>query len=138
MDGVTFIESMDGVTAAQLSGGFWVGWPSPPDLQAHLRLLRGSAAVVLAREDASEQIVGFITAVSDGVLAAYIPLLEVLPAWQGRGIGSELVLRMLEQLRRFYVIDLLCDPALQRFYARLGMRPAVGMLLRNYHRQSGV
>ena len=138
MDGVTFIESMDGVTAAQLSGGFWVGWPSPPDPQAHLRLLRGSAAVVLAREDASEQIVGFITAVSDGVLAAYIPLLEVLPAWQGRGIGSELVLRMLEQLRRFYVIDLLCDPALQRFYARLGMRPAVGMLLRNYHRQSGV
>ena len=32
---------------------------------------------------------------------------------------------------------LLCDPDVQPFYARLGLRPASGMLLRNYERQSG-
>ena len=34
-------------------------------------------------------------------------------------------------------VDLLCDAELQGFYARLGMRPASGMMLRNYERQSG-
>ncbi len=33
---------------------------------------------------------------------------------------------------------MLCDPDLQPFYARLGLRPATGMLLRNYDRQAGV
>jgi GNAT superfamily N-acetyltransferase len=81
--------------------------------------------------------VGFITAISDGVLAAYIPLLEVLPAWQGQGIGAELVRRMQAQLQRFYMVDLLCDPEVQPFYERLGLHRATGMLLRNYDRQSG-
>jgi hypothetical protein len=35
------------------------------------------------------------------------------------------------------MIDLLCDPDVQPFYGRLGMRPATGMLIRNYDRQSG-
>lgn len=72
-----------------------------------------------------------------GVLSAYIPLLEVLPAYRGRGIGRELVRRLLEGLRGRYMVDLLCDPALQPFYARVGMRPATGMMVRNYARQSG-
>jgi predicted N-acetyltransferase YhbS len=74
---------------------------------------------------------------SDGVSCAYIPHLEVQPEHQGRGIGSELLRRMLEKLRGLYMIDLLCDPDVQPFYARLGMRPATGMLIRNYDRQSG-
>jgi ribosomal protein S18 acetylase RimI-like enzyme len=81
-------------------------------------------------------VVGFITAISDGVSAAYIPHLEVLPAYQGRGIGSELVRRMLARLRGLYMIDLTCDPDVQPFYARLGMRPSTGMLVRNYDRQA--
>ena len=38
---------------------------------------------------------GFITATSDGALSAAIRLLEVLEAYQGQGIGSELLRRML-------------------------------------------
>jgi hypothetical protein len=47
------------------------------------------------------------------------------------------VFGMLERLRGLYMVDLLCDPEVQSFYARLGMQPATGMMLRNYERQSG-
>ena len=95
---VTYTDSIADVTPAQLQG-FFVGWPNPPTPATHLRILAGSYAAVLARDD-SGAVVGFITAISDGVSAAYIPHLEVLPAYQGQGIGSELVRRMLTSLGR--------------------------------------
>jgi len=117
--------------------GFFVGWPHPPPAATHLELLRCSDEVVLAVEGETGQVVGFVTAITDGVLSAFIPLLEVLPTHQGRGIGGELVRRMLDLLRRFYMVDLSCDAQLQPFYERLGMRPARGMALRRYNRQAG-
>jgi GNAT superfamily N-acetyltransferase len=65
------------------------------------------------------------------VLSAYVPLLEVLPEFQGRGIGSELVRRALELVGDRYMVDLLCDEELVPFYERFGLRRAVGMALRN-------
>jgi predicted N-acetyltransferase YhbS len=114
--------------------GFFVGWPHPPSAATHLELLRRSDEVILAVEDETAQVVGFVTAITDGVLSAFIPLLEVLPAHQGRGIGGELMRRMLDRLRRFYMVDLSCDAPLQPFYERLGMRPAQGMALRRADR----
>lgn len=134
--GIRFQQSLEGVTTTQLQG-FFVGWPQPPSPTTHRRLLQGSQHIVLAVDEATEHVVGFITALSDGVLSAYIPHLEVLPAYQGRGIGSALVQQMLAQLRELYMIDLICDPELQPFYERLGMRPWSGMVVRNYDRQSG-
>lgn len=131
----TFRDTPDNLTPEQLRG-FFVGWPNPPSPEAHLRLLRGSAAVELAVDEASGAVVGFVTAISDGVSCAYIPHLEVLPEYRGRGIGTELMERMLARLRQLYMIDLICDPEVQPFYARLGMRPSTGMLVRNYDRQS--
>jgi hypothetical protein len=49
-----------------------------------------------------------------------------------RGIGSELVRRMLEKLRDYPCIDLCCDPEMQPFYAKLGMTPSVGMSVRSH------
>jgi GNAT superfamily N-acetyltransferase len=131
-----FVESLDGIRPEDLTG-FFVGWPNPPSPETHWRLLAGSDHVVLALDDASGRVVGFVTAISDGVLMAYLPLLEVLPDYQGRGIGTELVWRMLKRLRGLYGVDLLCEPELRPFYARLGMQPATGMALRRYDRQSG-
>jgi ribosomal protein S18 acetylase RimI-like enzyme len=133
---ITYTDSIQGLTAEHLQG-FFVGWPNPPSPATHLRILAGSAAVVLARDDTTGNVVGFITAISDGVSCAYIPHLEVLPAYQGQGIGSELVRRMLARLRHLYMIDLICDADVQPFYERLGMRPFTGMILRNYDQQSG-
>lgn len=133
---IRFVDSLRDTTPEQLQG-FFVGWPNPPSPQTHLRILQKSAAVELAVDDESGRVVGFINALSDGVLTAYIPLLEVLPEYRGQGIGRTLVERMLARLGDLYAVDLLCDPELQPFYAQVGMRPATGMLLRNYARQSG-
>jgi ribosomal protein S18 acetylase RimI-like enzyme len=132
---IAYTNSLDGVTADHLRGGFFDGWGNPPTPETHLRILRGSAHVVLAKD--GDHVIGFITAISDGVLAAYIPLLEVLPAYKNQGIGTELVTRMLDQLRGIYAIDLICDANVQPFYERLGMMRYTGMIKRNYDRQSG-
>ena len=81
--------------------------------------------------------VGFVSAISDGVLSAYIPFLEVLASHRGSGIGSELVRRLLGQLEHIYSINLHCDPELTPFYEHLGMRSLGGMAIRNYGQQSG-
>jgi ribosomal protein S18 acetylase RimI-like enzyme len=133
---IEYRESCAGLAPDQLTG-FFVGWAASPDPQTHLRLLAGSDHVVLAFDPGSRRVVGFATAVTDGVLTAYIPLVEVLPDWQDRGIGAELTRRLLDRLKDFYAVDLLCDPALQPFYERFGMRPAGGMMLRRYALQSG-
>ncbi|MBT3220276.1 MAG: GNAT family N-acetyltransferase [Proteobacteria bacterium] len=88
-------------------------------------------------DDEHGGVIGFVTAISDGVLAAYIPFLEVLPDYQGRGIGQQLVKRILDLLGDLYMVDLLCDGDLQPFYERLGMTRATGMMLRRYEMQSG-
>ena len=133
---IRYTESVEGVTP-DLPQGFFVGWPNPPSPETHLRLLHGSSHVVLAVDDATGDVVGFISAISDGVLAAFIPFLKVLPSHQSLGIGSELMRRLLADLRHLYAADLLCDIELQPYYERFGMRRASGMLLRNYDRQSG-
>ena len=132
---IRYQNNLENIAAENLEGGFFVGWLNPPTPAKHLEVLHGSSHVILALEDS--KVVGFITAISDGVLAAYIPLLEVLPEFQSRGIGKELVRQMLEMLSDFYMIDLLCDENLQAFYAKSGMLEGQGMLIRNYKRQSG-
>jgi ribosomal protein S18 acetylase RimI-like enzyme len=132
---ITYLESLDGVTPGQLEGGFFVGWPNPPSPATHHRILANSDKIVLALDD-HQNVVGFITAISDDISCAYIPHLEVLPAHQGQGIGSQLVGRMLARLQHLYMIDLVCDPDLQPFYARLGLRPCAAMVIRNFDRQS--
>lgn len=133
---ITFQADLHGITPERLQG-FFLGWPNPPAPATHLRLLAGSNYVELAVDSVTGQVVGFINAISDGVLTAYIPLLEVLPAYQGQGIGATLVTRLLARLDHLYMVDLLCDADVQPFYARLGMRPATGMMVRHYDRQSG-
>lgn len=122
--GVRLVEEPSTLRVEQLQG-FFVGWPTPPSPEQHLAVLRGSLACVIALD--GERAVGFVTAVGDGVLTAFLPWLEVLPAWQGRGIGTALVRRVLARLEGSYSIDLVCDEDLVPFYQRLGLMrlPAV-------------
>lgn len=117
MPDVEYTESTEGVTPEQLAG-FFVGWPSPPSPEQHLAILRGSDHVVLAWD--GDRVVGFVTAITDGAISAYVPLLEVLPDHQGRGIGTELMRRVLAHLDGLYMVDLCCDADLEPYYARLG------------------
>lgn len=132
---IKYTSSLEHITKDMLQG-FFVDWPNPPSSKSHLKILKGSYIVWLALKD--KRVIGFITAISDGVLSAYIPLLEVLPEYQNMGIGKELVSRMLESLKHLYMIDLLCDKKLQGYYNKFKMTNATGVILRNYERQSGV
>jgi ribosomal protein S18 acetylase RimI-like enzyme len=131
-----YINRIDGITSDMLQG-FFVCWLNPPNEQTHLKLLKNSSKVVIALEENTNQVVGFITAISDGVLSVYIPFLEVLPQYQNKGIGKELVNRMLKQLEGIYMIDICCDDDLVPFYEKYGMLKSNGMLKRNYKKQSG-
>ncbi|MBS4218805.1 GNAT family N-acetyltransferase [Bacillus sp. FJAT-49711] len=129
-------NTLDGISADMLTG-FFVDWPNPPNPQTHLKLLKNSSNVVIAIDETVNQVVGFITAISDGILSAYIPFLEVLPEYKNKGIGQELVSRMLTELNHIYMIDLCCDDDLVSYYEKFGMYRTNGMIFRNYSRQSG-
>jgi ribosomal protein S18 acetylase RimI-like enzyme len=133
---INYVYSSEGITADQLHG-FFVGWPNPPSPEVHLQLLQKSDEVILAVDTSSGEIIGFITAITDRVLTAYIPLLEVLPAYQHQQVGKTLVQKMLERLSIYYMVDLLCDTDLQPFYEQFGMKHSTGMFFRNYDKQSG-
>jgi ribosomal protein S18 acetylase RimI-like enzyme len=128
---VDYRDSLDGITPDMLEG-FFRGWKAPNTPGAHLQIMRNSNYAVLAVDPARRKVVGFVTALTDGIQAAYIPLLEVLPDYQRRGIGTELMKRILKKLEGTPAIDLTCDPQLQKFYSRFGMQPSVGMVIRDY------
>ena len=111
--------------------GFFAGWPRRPSAGQHFAVLRGSYRSVVAIDDADDRVAGFVNMLSDGVLTAFIPWLEVLPGYQGQGIGRELMRRILDGTDRFYSVDLVCDAALVPYYERLGMSGASSALLRH-------
>ncbi len=131
---IEYKKCLENLNSSQLKG-FFVGWPNPPGNEAFLKLLKGSYRIVLAIED--KKVIGFITAISDGVLSAYIPLLEVLPEYQSKGIGQQLISKMKEELSHLYMIDLLCDEELIPYYEKQGMMKATGVVIRNYENQNG-
>lgn len=111
---ITYRYSSDGITPDQIRG-FFEGWSNKPTPEIHLRLLERSDEIVIAIDEDTGAVVGFVTAITDRVLSAYIPLLEVLPAYQERGIGSELMRHMLDRLGGLYMVDVLCDKHLIPF-----------------------
>jgi predicted N-acetyltransferase YhbS len=126
---IKYIDTIEEITSKQLQG-FFAGWKSPLTPERHYELLRGSTHFIVAFD--SDIAIGFITALSDSVNSAFIPLLEVLPEYQKCGIGSELVWRMLVKLDDISNIDLICDPDMQPFYERFKMIRSTGMILRKH------
>ncbi|HEX7304795.1 GNAT family N-acetyltransferase [Lentzea sp.] len=125
---ITYDTDVSGLTEDDLAG-FFVGWPTPPSPAQHLAVLRGSYRVVVARSDGA--VAGFVNLISDGVLTGFVPWLEVRPEFQGRGIGSELVRRVLAEGAHLYSVDLTCDDELRPFYERLGLVALTGMGVRH-------
>ncbi|WP_191295981.1 GNAT family N-acetyltransferase [Lentzea cavernae] len=125
---ISYSTDLSGLTEADLTG-FFVGWPVPPSPAQHLAVLRGSYRAVIARSGG--EVAGFVNMISDGVLTAFIPWLEVRPSFQGQGIGTELMRRIVAEAAHLYSVDLTCDDALRPYYERLGMSALTGMGLRN-------
>jgi predicted N-acetyltransferase YhbS len=122
---IAYRDHLEELTPEALRG-FFVGWPTPPTPEQHWEILERSSAFVLAYDTDTREVVGFVTALSDGVFSAFIPLLEVRPSHQKRGIGKALVQQIEQRLAGVYSIDLVCDPELVPYYATLGYQSLAG------------
>ena len=69
-----------------------------------------------------EKLVGYVDTVSNGVTDAYIQDLMVDPAYQGRGIGTNLMNRVIAKLKenKIYMISVVYEEKLLPFYKRFG------------------
>lgn len=135
---VRYQSNLDNITPSMLEG-FFAGWGSIfPSQEKHFKILQNSAYIVLAVDDETNKVVGFVNAISDKILSAYIPLLEVLPAYKIKGIGTELIRRMMEQLKDFYMIDVTCDEWHMKGYEKFGFQKSGGMMIRNHKKRCGV
>ncbi len=69
-----------------------------------------------------DHLIGFIDTVCNGVTDAYIQDLIIHPDYQGKGIGTELMNRTIDYLKknRIFMISVLFDEKLRPFYKRFG------------------
>ncbi len=69
-----------------------------------------------------DKLIGYIDSVSNGVTDAYIQDLMVCPDYQGKGIGTDLMDKMIEYLKekRIYMISVVYEECLKPFYERFG------------------
>jgi GNAT superfamily N-acetyltransferase len=104
----------------------------------HLKILKDSYCSYIAIDQTNNMVVGFVNSISDGILTAYIPLLEVLPEYQGKGIGTELMKLILAELKNFYMIDICHDKELTPYYSRFDAQTSYSSVFRNYDAQSGI
>jgi GNAT superfamily N-acetyltransferase len=146
---IAYSDDMGSVNEQMLSG-FFVGWPRQPSPTQHLAVLRGSYRAVVALDSSAAsdssaesgpsagRVVGFVNMISDGVLTAFIPWLEVLPSYQGQGIGGELMRRIVEGTEHLYSVDLVCDAELVPYYHRLGWTGGSSAMIRHHGALGGL
>lgn len=68
------------------------------------------------------RLVGVGRALADGVDTSYICDVAILPAYQGRGLGKEIVGRLVEQSRGHKKILLYAVPGKEPFYRKFGFQ----------------
>jgi GNAT superfamily N-acetyltransferase len=99
-----------------------VHWSSADKPEALHAGLLASHSLVTAWDDAL--LVGLGSAISDGHLVVYFPHLVVRPEYQGKGIGTELMGRMMKRYSGFHQQALLADGRAVGFYKKLGFSRA--------------
>lgn len=109
---------------------FFQNWKSPPAVGIRERLLRDSDLRIAVREDG--ELVGFLAAISDGAMHAFITLVEVLETYQHKGIGKHLLELATSHFKGYYDIVLITDSDKAAFYEKLGFRSICGMHIRDY------
>lgn len=130
---ISYSKNTSALDGLDLSG-FFYGWPQKPNETTLRTSIQCADYVVLAIDRKKNKLVGYITAITDHVLVAYIPFLEVEKHYQRRGIGRILLDTLLEEIGDLYMIDLACDKKLANFYKEAGFRSWHAMIKRNYDR----
>ncbi len=81
-----------------------------------------------------KELIGYIDCISNGVTDAYIQDLMVKPEYQRKGIGSELMNKMIDYLKgsHIYMISVIFDENLKSFYERFGFCTMLSGQLETY------
>ena len=69
------------------------------------------------------KMIGFVRYISDGHFRAYVEDAVVLPEYQNKGIGQQLMKESLKNFKNIDVISLFCEEKLVPFYERSGFKP---------------
>jgi ribosomal protein S18 acetylase RimI-like enzyme len=113
---------LDQLLALMRTGGF-----RGDDRARLVQQVAGARYVVSAWD--GPRLVGFARAISDGVSNAYVSTVAVLPGYQGRGIGRELIARLLAGKDGISFV-LRARPEVQAFYEKCGFSAAPDMMWR--------
>src|SRR5688572_335898 len=97
-------------------------WSSADKPELLHKALLASHSLVTAWEDS--RLVGLGNAISDGYLVVYYPHLLVLPEYQGRGIGRELMRGLMARYEGFHQHMLVADGRALDFYRKCGFERA--------------
>jgi GNAT superfamily N-acetyltransferase len=97
-------------------------WSSAQRPELLHKALLASHSLVSAWD--GSKLVGLGNAISDGYLVVYYPHLLVLPDYQGRGIGTELMRRLLASYEGFHQHILVADGRALDFYRKCGFERA--------------
>ncbi len=97
------------------------------DREKLARQISGALFVVSAWD--GEVLAGFARAISDGVMNAYISTVAVLPAYRRRGIGREMMRRLLAG-RDGITFALHARPEAKGFYVSCGFKESPDMFRR--------
>jgi len=89
------------------------------DADIHRKTFSSSASVVFVFDD--QHLIGFARAISDGLIQAAIYDVAVLPAYQGHGIGKQMIGKIVNSLPGCSFI-LYASPGKELFYEKLNFR----------------
>jgi len=96
-----------------------VGWSRPASDHDLDEVLEAGPAV--GAWD-GERLVGFVRALSDGHLAAYVEDVMVHAGYRGSGVGEKVLARLLEEVGSVANVSLFCEPPVAPFYEKGGFR----------------
>lgn len=115
---LTYIENKPATARAIADLRRSVGWNGMEE--CYKNPLMNSYCHIACYDD--DTLVGYVDSVSNGVTDAYIQDLTVNPAYQGRGIGTELMKRIIAKLKenKIFMISVLFEEKLMPFYNRFG------------------
>ena len=119
-DGVELVVVSSGAVAVGMSR---LGWSRRPVRRVRKALANSLLTVGLWRHDPRiPRLVGFARCTGDGVFEATVWDVAVHPLYQGSGLGSQLMVYVLEALEAMGTerVSLFADPGVVNFYQRQG------------------
>ena len=122
----TFLVDPSSDQIRQITGLYhlagWWGKNMPDDPSLVKQIIKGSHCVMAATED--EEIVGMGRAISDRASDAYIQDLTVINSYRGKGIGFEILKRLVSRLEEDGIkwIGLIAEGNSDGFYSHFGFK----------------